>query len=198
MSPDLPFDPAHINRLIHARRSVYVRSFVPGQVIPNEIVWQLLDNANTAPTHKRTEPWRFAVFAGEGRRRLAQFQAELYRQKAGGKFDEGKYQKLLSQPLECSHVIAIGMKRHPVVPEMEEIAAVAAAVQNIYLSATAYGLGGYWSTGGVTFYPEAKAFFDLGAEDQLLGFFFLGYPSESLPAPPLRGPIQDKVTWVGE
>ncbi|RZK32811.1 MAG: hypothetical protein EOO61_16570, partial [Hymenobacter sp.] len=68
------------------------------------------------------------------------------------------------------HVIAIGMKKTPNknIPEMEDIAAVACAVENIYLSVTAYGLGGYWTTGGITFREKAKEYFDLGAEDKLL------------------------------
>lgn len=196
MSPDHPFDVAQINRLLHARRSVYVRSFEPGQIIPDEIIWQLLENANAAPTHKRTEPWRFVVFRGEGLRQLAEFQAARYRERAGEKFDEAKYEKLLTQPLQCSHIIAIGLQRHPVVPEMEEIAAVACAVQNLYLSTTAYGLGGYWSTGGVTFDPAAKPFFGLGPDDQLLGFFYLGYPRQPLPPAPPRGGVREKVMWV--
>lgn len=44
------------------------------------------------------------------------------------------------------------------IPEVEDIEAVACAVQNMYLSVTAYGLGGYWTTGGVTYKEEAKSF----------------------------------------
>lgn len=198
MSPDLPFDVAQLNRLFHARRSVYVRSFVPGQVIPDEIIQQLLENANTAPTHKRTEPWRFVVFGGAGLEKLAHFQAEAYRARSGEKFTQATYDRLRSAPLECSHVIALGMKRHATVPEVEEVAAVGCAVQNLYLSATAYGLGGYWGTGGVTFYEEAKPFFGLEADDKLLGFFHLGYPVLPLPPAPPRGGVADKTTWVRE
>ena len=49
------------------------------------------------------------------------------------------------QPLKASHIIAIVMKRSAKkgIPEIEDIEAVSCAVQNIYLSVTAYGLGGY-------------------------------------------------------
>src|SRR5688572_6337744 len=55
-----------INRLISTRRSIFPKQFEAGKVIPDNIIWQALENANWAPSHKLTEPWRFTVFAGEG------------------------------------------------------------------------------------------------------------------------------------
>jgi len=184
------------NQLIRSRRSVYIPQFDASKPLEDALVWQILENANYAPTHKKTEPWRFVVFKGEGLQKLAQFQADLYKEKnTGEKFNEGTYQKLLANPLKASHIIAIGMKRHEGVPEIEEIAAVACAVQNMYLTATAYGVGGYWGSGGVTYYPEAKSFFGLGENDKLMGFFYLGHIAKASPENP-RKPIQEKVTWI--
>lgn len=170
----MKFDTGMINELIQNRRSVFIPQFIEGKRIPDEIIWQALENANRAPTHKLTEPWRFTVFAGEGLQQLADYQATLYKT-LSDKFKQDKYEKLLSNPLKCSHVIAVGMKRNDKVPEIEEIEAVACAIQNIYLTLTAYGSGGYFSTGGITYYDEAKTFFHLGEEDKLLGFFYIGY-----------------------
>jgi nitroreductase len=190
-------DVGQINWLIQNRRSVFVNQFAKGKQIPDEIVMQLLENANWAPTHKKTEPWRFTVFTGEGLHKLAEFQSALYKKNAGEKFKLAVFEKLLTTPAACSHIISIGMKRSTDVPipEMEEIAAVACAVQNLYLSTAAYGLGGYWTTGGITFYEEAKQFFGLGKEDKLLGFFYLGY-IEIRSAKATRGPIENKTVWV--
>ncbi|MFX6331091.1 hypothetical protein ABTF76_22820, partial [Acinetobacter baumannii] len=68
--------------------------------------------------------------------------------------------KMQTQPLMASHIISIGMKRNEAqcIPEIEEIEAVACAVQNIYLSVSAYGLGGYWTSGGITYIDKAKTF----------------------------------------
>jgi nitroreductase len=191
------FDPEQINLLIRSRRSVFADQYVPGKKIPDEIIQRLLENANCAPTHKLTEPWRFTVFTGDGLKSFAKFQSDLYRKNAGEKFKKDKYEKLLTTPLLCSHIISIGMKRNLVVPEMEEIAAVACAVQNIYLSTVAYGIGGYWSTGGVTYDDEAKSFFGLQDQDLLMGFFYLGHiqiPSVQSS----RKPIGEKIRWVNE
>ncbi|HRO69671.1 MAG TPA: nitroreductase, partial [Chitinophagaceae bacterium] len=147
--------------------------------------------------HGRQEPWHFTVFTGEGLQRFADFQSEVYKQDAGEQFKQISYQKLQSNPLKASHVIALGMKRstNKNIPEIEDVEAVACAVQNIYLSVTAYGLGGYWTTGGVTYNERAKTFFGLGDVDKLLGFFYIGHVS--IPsAGATRLPIDEKVTWV--
>ena len=190
------FDPQQVNDLIRTRRSVFAPQFVANKIIPDDLIWQLLENANWAPSHKRTEPWRFIVFTGVGLQKLAEFQANLYKQTAGPKFSEGKYDKLLTTPGQCSHIIAIGMHRSDAgLPEIEEVEAVACAVQNLALSAHAYGLGGFWSSGGITYTEEAKAFFGLRPADKLLGFFQLGYVRVEAPASK-RGPVQAKTQWV--
>lgn len=193
---DLPAADA-VNQLIRERRSVFVQQFEPGKKVPDEIVWQALENANWAPSHKLTQPWRFTVFTGAGLQKLAGQQAAIYKEFAGPKFKQNKYEQLLVQPQQCSHVIAIGCKRNiDQLPEMEEIAAVACAVQNIYLTVASYGIGGYWSTGGITFIEEAKALFDLGPDDILMGFFYLGYIKVQS-ATGVRKPVKEKVKWVG-
>jgi len=199
IAPEQKIDVDQINWLMKNRRSVFANQFVKGKHIPDEIVMQLLENANWAPTHKKTEPWRFTIFTGEGLKKLAEFQSSLYKKTRGEQFKQAVYEKLLATPLLCSHIISIGMKRSTIVPipETEEIAAVACAVQNLYLSTAAYGLGGYWTTGGITFDEEAKEFFSLGKEDKLLGFFYLGY-IEIPPVKGTRGPIGDKIAWVKE
>ncbi len=188
-------NPEAINELIRKRRSLYPQVFSDKQ-IPREVVEQLLENANWAPTHKLTQPWRFTVFSGEGLKRLGQFQADLYKELTPEtEFKQANYDKLLLKPTQCSHVIAIGMARNEIVPEIEEVEAVACAVQNMYLTATAYGIGAYWGSGGVTYKEEAKAFFGLGEKDKLLGFFFMGYPTIEWPEKGRRSDWQEKVTW---
>jgi nitroreductase len=193
----MQYDIAAFNHLIRNRRSVYPNQFETGKQIPAEIIQQILENATWAPNHGHTEPWHFNVFSGEGLEKLALFQSKLYKEESGEKYKEAKYLKLQQQPLLASHVISIGMKRSPEkkIPEIEEIAAVACAVQNIYLSTAAYGLGGYWTTGGITYMENAKPFFSLEKEDKLLGFFYLGYiaiPSTNT----VRKPVHEKVVWV--
>jgi nitroreductase len=191
------FNTTEVNRLIKSRRSIFPRDY-SGEKVSDEIVQQILENANWAPTHKFTEPWRFVVFTGDGLKKLAAFQAECYKQvtTANGTFREDKYIGLSTIPTS-SHVIAVCMKRDEKksLPEVEEIGAVFCAIQNMYLTATSYGVGCYLSTGGITFFEEAKPFFELGADDKLLGFFHIGVPKGE-PLPGRRRPVEEKVKWV--
>jgi nitroreductase len=186
-----------INHLIRHRRSVFPKQFITAKKIDDKIVEQILYNATWAPNHGKNEPWKFIVFTGEGLNKLATFQSELYKETAGEKFKEATYENLKSNPLKASHIVALCMIRDPAKKfhEVEEIAAVACAIQNIYLSVAAYGLGGYWTTGGVTYNEKAKPFFGLGEDDKLMGFFYLGHVA--VPSPDAsRKPLNEKVEWV--
>lgn len=188
------------NSILQNRKSVYPNQFEKGKKIPDEIIRQILENANRAPTHKLTQPWRFTVFTDKGLSRFSKLQTDIYTKYAGGNFKEKKLKKLEDYSLMSSHVIAIGMKRSTAVsiPEAEEIIATACAIENIYLSLTAYGLGGYLSTGGITYIKEAKPYFDLEDADKLIGFFFIGYPQNLSNSLTQRTPIDEKVKWVNE
>ncbi|MBP9924464.1 MAG: nitroreductase [Cyclobacteriaceae bacterium] len=196
----MTFNQKEINHLMHARRSVFPKDY-SGETVPDHVIDQMLENANHAPTHKLTEPWRFVVFARDGRKALAAFQSECYKQvtSASGTFQENRYLDLQTKPMESSHIIAIGMKRDASkrLPEWEELGAVFCAIQNMYLTATAYGVGCYLSTGGITTFEEAKTFFGLGADDKLCGFMQVGMPKGE-PSESRRKPIADKVNWVTE
>ncbi|HQY10955.1 MAG TPA: nitroreductase [Ferruginibacter sp.] len=189
--------PESLNELIRSRRSVFPDQFEQGKKVGDEIIKQVLINATWAPNHGQEEPWHFTVFSGDGLQALADHQSSLYREEAGDSFNEKKYIKLQQQPLKASHIIAIGMKRSTKknIPEIEDIEAVACAVQNIYLSVSAYGLGGYWTTGGITYLENAKPFFGLAENDKLLGFFYIGHVAVPS-APGKRKPIEEKTNWV--
>lgn len=194
------FNVEEINQVIRNRRSVYPKDYT-GAVVPEAIINQMLENANWAPNHKLTEPWRFVVYSGEGLKKLAAFQSECYKQvtEAKGTYQEDRFLALRTKPMESSHIIAIGMKRDATkrLPEWEELGAVFCAVQNMYLTATAYGAGCYLSTGGITNFEEAKPFFGLGTDDKLCGFLHVGMPKGAVPDG-RRKSIADKVMWVKE
>ena len=185
------------NQLARSRRSVFPDQLEAGKNVSDDIIKEILVNATWAPDHGHAEPWRFTVFTGDGLKKLAAFQSELYKQEAGENFKEATYIKLQQNPLKASHIIAVGMKRTTTknIPEIEDIIAVACAIQNIYLSVTAYGLGGYLTTGGVTYKEKAKTFFGLGEEDKLLGFFYIGHVAIP-PVASKRVLPEERMTWI--
>lgn len=191
--------PNYLNQVIANRRSTKPRNF-NGVMIADSLVWQILDNANWAPTHGLTQPWRFKVFAGEGRNQLANFQAEVYKKiTPEADFKPEKYERMQTNILKSSHVIVICLKRQisEKILEIEEIEAVACSVQNMALTASAYGICSFWGSGGITYRQELKDFLGLGEKDLCLGYLYLGYSDRPKTSSP-RDLIQTKVEWISK
>ena len=51
------------------------------------------------------------------------------------------------------------------------------------------------STGGITYFEEAKEIFGLDKDDKILGFFHIGMPKSDIPDGK-RKPIEAKVKWI--
>ncbi len=188
-----------LNELIHLRRSTKPRLF-NGTRIDDNIIWQILENANWAPNHGLTQPWRYKVFTDSGLEKLAYFQADLYKKSTPEeKFKPEKHERMKTNLLKSSHVVVICMERQKSeqILEIEEIEAVACSVQNMVLTAAAYQICSFWGSGGVTYTEELKEFLGLGKKDKCLGYLYLGY-SDNPTTKSRRSPIQDKVEWFAE
>lgn len=184
-----------VSAVIRRRRAIFPNSYNTSP-IPEETIREILENANWAPTHRMTEPWRFKVFRGASLAKLGEYLGEYYREHTAPEaFSELKYKKTRNNPVRSAAVIAIIMQRDPEgrVPEWEEVASVAAAVQNMWLTCAAHGIGAYWSTPGAIL--EADEFLDLKPGERCLGLFYMGYHDlEDLKGK--RGPIEEKVEWL--
>ena len=182
-----------IEDLIRTRRSVFPDQY-NDKPIARATLYRILETANWAPTHKRTEPWRFKVVTGDAREKLGAFLRATYLETdpAPKKF---KALKLYGNPQKAAAVIAICMQRDPAesLPEWEEVAAVAMAVQNMWLTCTEMGIGAYWSSPALI--SRMDGFFDLLPGEKCLGFFYMGYYDEIPPAVS-RGSLSDKLVWL--
>jgi len=187
-----------ISGLIRSRRSIFPFMFT-GELISDRIVEQLLENANWAPNHKKTEPWRFHIITGDYRKVLSDFASKWYKENTSAEnYSELKFKKIKTKPLQSSHIILICMQRDPEerVPEWEEVAAVACAVQNLWLSCQPAGVGGYWST--PKYSKEIGQIVELGEGESCLGMFYLGVPEKSLYLSAERRSIASKTKWYRE
>lgn len=187
---------SEVNQLIRKRRSISPNSFVQGKQIPREIIEDLLENANWAPTHRMTEPWRFKVMTGDSLNTLSEYLGDYYEKNTPQeKYSEMKHKKTMKKPLQSSHVIAICMQRDSKesVPLGEEIAAVAMAVQNIWLSGLAHGIGMYWSSPKSMY--NASGFLGLQEGESCLGVLYMGY-YEGEECVGKRQAIAEKVVWM--
>jgi nitroreductase len=182
--------------IIKGRRSIKPVK-MNGKKIPDEHVRELLKLANWAPTHGRTEPWRFIVYSGNKVKEFCHQHAELYKTHTPGeKFEQANYDKLMHNGDLASHIMIAVMQRggSPKIPVLEEIAATAIAVQNILLGATAAGIASFWSTGGMVHRPAIKDFLQLKEEDIVMSLLYLGYTDEQIEGK-RQTEIEDKVTW---
>lgn len=184
-----------ISEIIKTRRATPPR-FMTKKEITKEVIQNLLENANWAPTHKQTEPWRFKVYTGKAKEKLAD---EIYKLlvekiKKGATINPQKAEKLRENIKRVPVSIAIIMERDKAkrIPEWEEVAAVSMAIQNMWLSATEMGLGAFWAS------PQFINLFDeileIKPRQQFLGFFYIGYIAMDYPTPG-RGSIDSKVEW---
>lgn len=182
-----------ISELIQRRRAVFPAVYID-KPIPKEIIEEVLESANWAPTHKRTEPWRFHVFAAESRMKLSQYLGDFYlKHTPEADYSEMKHKKAAENPMKAGCVLAIVMKKHADIPEWEEIAAVAMSVQNMWLTCTEKGIGSYWASPKAAL--EANDFLNLASDERCLGFFYMGYFDQPLPAGTRKTGIQEKTIW---
>ena len=181
---------------IQNRRSVFPQFFTD-QPVDRAVIEDLLAAANQAPSHKKTEPWRFRVYTGAGKEQLKQDIVTVYEAARAPEVRDPKVGPKFAKKVEQSAaVLVIFLHRDPNagVPEWEEVAAVGCAVQNLWVSLDEHKLGGYWSspgflTGDYGQWPGAAE------NERCLGVFYLGhYEMPDLPRP--RGDWQEKVTWI--
>lgn len=183
--------------LIKDRRTIYPE-FYSDRKVHKEQIEVILNSAIWAPTHGMTQPWRFKVFMDEGKDRLGEFMRELYLKKIPENQQHPiKLDRTTARPAKASAVIAVCMERQAEekIPEIEEIGAVATAIQNMYLTCTAYGLGGFWSSPKLIYTPEMNEFLDIGEKDKCLALFYIGYPAEEWPKG-RRKPIEYVTEWI--
>jgi len=193
------FNVSEITDIIKDRRTIVPENYTDRKV-HKELIGNIIDNALWAPTHGKTQPWRFTVFTDNARKGLGETLAKLYKENTPAEdFSEMKHEKLGKRPLLSSVVIAVAMSRQEEekIPEVEEIEAVACAVQNMLLTATAYGLGSFWSTPKVMYSKEFHGFLGLEENDKCLGLIYLGYTDKEWPKGQRR-PIEYVTNWRSE
>lgn len=193
--PTAALTPEALLTLAKARRSMGLSRLKPDPV-PRDLIERMLEAANWAPSHEDTEPWRFSVFTGEGRARLAEiFQAA---QAADGKGPEaeGARKRAFAAPVWISLGLSPKLKEDGslLMSPDEELMAVACAVQNLHLMAQAQGLAGMWHSKGLSIHPTVARELGLAPPSRLLGFFMCGWPATDW-LTSARGPIEEKVVW---
>lgn len=166
---------------------------------PNETdLDTMFQSAVRAPDHGRLRPWRFVVIEGDKRARLGEVMADSMRRR-DPEVSEDMLVRERAKPMRAPMIVVAAahvQKGHRIM-ECEQIASAAAAAQNIMLAAHALGYGAMWKTGDPAYDPGVKTALGLDAEDEIMGFLYLGTNTgTSSPAP--RPAARDQVTvWAG-
>lgn len=161
-----------LKKIIENRRSVFPKDYQDSP-IDDEILEEILTSANFAPNHKKTKPWRLKVFRNEGKTLLGQKLAEVYKTTVSPEtFLEKKYLDISNKIEKADVIITISVNFSGLLPEWEEIAATAMAVQNMYLTASVNSVGCYWSTPGMI--KHLDEFLGLEENQKCYGLFYLG------------------------
>ena len=172
------------------RRSIY--AYLPTPV-PREIISWAISVAGLAPNHYKTKPWRFIVFTGSGRDKLA----DAYQRAAIrlGRDVAKARDRALAAPAMIA-VACVPQIANPKVKPLEEQFATAAAVQNLMLALAAAEVSSIWTTGELVDSEELRNAAGLALGDKVLGVIYAGLRDPSRPVP-ARAAMEasDVTTW---
>ncbi len=187
-----------VNEAITTRRMVAkVESKAPSR---GEIE-RLLAAAVRAPSHHLTEPWRFIVIAGTALDDLGHAMAERIRAQFADSPDlEQKIELEKSRPKRAPVIIVVVYvpSTHPKAIEVEDRHSIGAAMQNILLAAHGAGLGAFLRTGPAVFDENVRGFLQLGSDEEIAGFIYVGYPAPDQPeSMSNRSEFSERTRWLG-
>lgn len=162
-----------------------------------DLIRQVVEAGTWAPNHHLTEPWRFIVLSGDARVGLGEAMGAAAARKAVSREDAERARvKAAGKPLRAPYVIAVYAVPNPSAPEIEEIAATAAAAQNMLLAAHALGLAAMWRSGDLIYSTEVRDFLRMPDQGVMLGVIYIGCPAMDPPTRE-RKPVDEVTQWWG-
>ncbi len=178
---------------IHSRRDI--RRFRPNP-IDDDIIRRILEAAHSAPSVGHSQPWRFIIVTDDSTRARAAWLADQERLAQAAVLSPEAGRHLLDLQLEGIREAPFGIvvccdRRAPAAGILgqrtlqdADIWSCACAIENLWLSSRAEGLGVGWVT---LFRPEDLSEL-LGLPDQVvpLGWLCVGWPDERQPEPGLQ------------
>jgi nitroreductase len=162
----------------------------PSQLVepaPNrEQLATILRAATRAPDHGRMQPWRFLAIEGTARRRLGDLMMRSLERREPT-IEPARLSSEREKSMRAPLIIAVAaaVRANPKVPDIEQIVAVGAAVQNMILAAHALGYGAFWRTGPVAYDSEVKEALGFSPSDTIVGFIYLGSIGKAGKVPPI-------------
>lgn len=183
----------HLHTVLGARRDI--RRYRPDDV-PDELVRHVLEAGHAAPSVGHSQPWRFVVVRSPKTRERAAVLADRERLRQAEQLTPDRRARLLDLQLEGIREAPLGIvvacdRRAPATGVLgratfpdADLWSCACAIENMWLTARAVGLGMGWVT---LFRPaDLAAMLDLPDGVETLGWLCLGWPDERPPGPGLE------------
>ena len=153
------------------------RSSVTADAPTHEQLIPFVEAASTVADHGDLKPWRLIELRGSSRERLGDAFVE-----ASGL--EGKdAAKLAAKPLRASLLIAVVASYKPSfkVPRWEQEAVASGVAHLLSLLLDEAGWGVFWRTGGHTRHGAVHRMHELGPDEELLGWLYVGGVEKTKP-----------------
>lgn len=193
-------------REIENRRSI--RKYRSDE-IDRKLIEEIIYSATLAPSAKNRQPWKFIVYQGEEKDKLVEVMRhginsekithELMPEWAFAIPDAENTVRIMQ---EAPCLIAVlntnqytpfaSIEREKRIVEICDSLSIGAAVENMILTATGYGLGTLWIANTCFAYNELIEF--IGTDNQLTGIVAVGAANEAPPKRP-RKALRDVVEY---
>ena len=178
-------------REIENRRSI--RKYRSDE-IDRKLIEEIIYSATLAPSAKNRQPWKFIVYQGEAKDKLVEVMRhginsekithELMPEWAFAIPDAENTVRIMQ---EAPCLIAVlntnqytpfaSIEREKRIVEICDSLSIGAAVENMILTATGYGLGTLWIANTCFAYPELETY--INTTDQIISAVAVGYPDEA-------------------
>lgn len=155
---------------------------------------KIIHAGTRAPDHGRLRPWRFVVLqSADSRKQLGDALADMLRARMPGATPE-QLDAERAKPMRAPTIIVVAAKiMKGKIPEIEQVVAVGAAVQNMFLAATALGYGAMWKTGAGAYNADVKRSLGLMPEDHIVALLYLG--TTAAPGPLVPSSMDGVASW---
>ncbi len=147
---------------------------------------EILQVAMSAPDHGRLYPYRFITIRGDARYRLSEIFVQATRQREPD-VDAAYLAKQREKPLRSPLIVVVvaSLVESEKIPEIEHMLSAGAAAPKVQLASNALGFGSIWLTGANAYDDYVRGELGIAANEQIIGFIYLGTPQLEIPPRPL-------------